>query len=268
LGKLDSRTDDGVLVGYSCSRKAYKCYNFRLRKIVEAIDVTFDESAFLKSKTKQKEFETHDIFDKHRSDDEGDEIEEVKADDSDRSTCDDEQCFSPSKNTISTKSPSSRIQKNHPEELIIGDINSGVETRSKRQQPILEKQVSLLSLTEPKNVNEAIKDEHWVNAMKEELSQIEKNHTWELVPRPANKNVIGAKWVFRNKLDDTGKVTRNKARLVCKGYAQVEGIDYSETFAPVARMEAIRLILAYASSKQIKVYQMDVKSAFLNGDLQ
>ena len=74
LGKLDSRTDDGVLVGYSCSIKSYKCYNFRLRKIVEAIDVTFDESTLLKSKTKQKEFQTHDIFDKHRSDDEKDEI--------------------------------------------------------------------------------------------------------------------------------------------------------------------------------------------------
>ena len=128
MGKLESRIDDGVLVGYSCSRKAYKCYNFRLRKIVEAIYVTFDESAFLKSKTKQKEFETHDIFDKHMSDDGGDEIEEVKADDNDRSTCDDEQCSSPSKNAISTKSPSNQIQKNHPKELIIGDINSGVKT--------------------------------------------------------------------------------------------------------------------------------------------
>ena len=87
-----------------------------------------------------------------------------------------------------------------------------------------------------------------MNAMKEEISQIEKNNTWELVPRPMDKNVIGAKWVFINKMDDTGTITRNKARLVCKGYAQVEGIDYIENFAPVARMEAIRLILAYASS--------------------
>ena len=104
--------------------------------------------------------------------------------------------------------------------------------------------------------------------MKEEISQIENIKTWELVPRPLNKNVIGAKWVFRNKLDEAGNITRNKARLVCKGYAQVEGIDYGETYAPVARMESIRLILAYASSKNIKVYQMDVKSAFLNGELE
>jgi hypothetical protein len=109
---------------------------------------------------------------------------------------------------------------------------------------------------------------NWMKAMNEELSQIENNKTWELVPRPLNKNVMGAKWVFRNKMDEAGKITRNKARLVCKGYAQVEGIDFGETFSLVARMESITLILAYANSKHIKVYQMDVKSAFLNGDLE
>jgi hypothetical protein len=101
--------------------------------------------------------------------------------------------------------------------------------------------------------------------MDEELDQIEKNDTWELVPRPKNKNVIGTKWVFRNKLNEDGQVTRNKARLVCKGYAQVEGIDFQETFSLVSRMEAICWLLAYACSKNIKMYQMDVKSTFLNG---
>jgi hypothetical protein len=104
--------------------------------------------------------------------------------------------------------------------------------------------------------------------MDEELDQIEKNDTWELVPRPKNKNVISTKWVFRNKLNEYGQVTRNKARLVCKGYAQIEGIKFEETFAPVSRMEAICLILADACSKNIKVYQMDVKSSFLNGELE
>jgi len=103
--------------------------------------------------------------------------------------------------------------------------------------------------------------------MDEELDQIEKNKTWELVPRPKNKNVIGTKWIFRNKLNEDGKVIRNKARLVCKGYAQVEGIDFEETFAPVARLEAIRMFLALAVYKNFKVYQMDVKLAFLNGNL-
>src|SRR5271154_2968381 len=104
--------------------------------------------------------------------------------------------------------------------------------------------------------------------MEEELSQIERNDTWELVPRPKDKNVIGTKWIFRNKMNEDGQVTRNKARLVCKGYAQVEGIDFEETFAPVDRMESIRMVLAYACSKRIKVYQMDAKSTFLNGELE
>jgi hypothetical protein len=83
------------------------------------------------------------------------------------------------------------------------------------------------------------------------LDQIEKNDTWELVPRPKNKNVINTKWVFRNKLNEDGQVTRNKARLVCKGYAQIEGIDFEETFSLVVIMEAIRLLLACACFKNI-----------------
>jgi hypothetical protein len=128
--------------------------------------------------------------------------------------------------------------------------------------------LSLLSKIEPKNFEEASRDKNWVNAMNEELDQIEKNETWELVPRPKDKNVIGTKWVFRNKLNEDGQVVRNKERLVCKGYAQVEGVDFDETFSLVARLEAIRIFLAFASYKSIKVYQMDVKSTFLNGNLE
>jgi hypothetical protein len=109
-----------------------------------------------------------------------------------------------------------------------------------------------LSTVEPNIFEEASTDEHWIKAMEEELDQIEKNETWELVPRPKNKNMIGTKWVFRNKLNKDGQVTRNKARLVCKGYAQVEGIYFEETFSPVSTMEAVRLILAYACLRKSK----------------
>ena len=103
--------------------------------------------------------------------------------------------------------------------------------------------------------------------MNEEIEQIEKNKTWTLVPRPKDKNVIGTKWVFRNKLNEDGKVLGNKVRLVCKGYSQEEGIDYGETFAPIARLQGVKTLFAYATHKGFKVYQMDVKSAFLNGIL-
>jgi GH43 family beta-xylosidase len=104
--------------------------------------------------------------------------------------------------------------------------------------------------------------------MNEELDQIEKNNTWELVPRPEDKNVIGSKWVFKNKMNEKGQVVRNKSRLVSKGYAQVEVQDFDENFGPVERLEAIRMFLAYSCHKKFKVYQMDVKLAFLNGDLE
>lgn len=104
--------------------------------------------------------------------------------------------------------------------------------------------------------------------MEEELEQIEKNETWTLVPRSENKNVIGTKWVFRNKMDEIGEVLRNKARLVSKGYAWEEGLDYAETFESVARLEGVRIFQACAAYKNFKVYQMNVKSTFLNGILE
>ncbi|GJU64676.1 retrovirus-related pol polyprotein from transposon TNT 1-94 [Tanacetum coccineum] len=102
-------------------------------------------------------------------------------------------------------------------------------------------------------------------AMQEELNQFIANDVWELVPQPRNMTIIGTKWVFRNKLDENGIVSRNKARLVAQGYNQQEGIDYDETYAPVARLESIRILLAYACALDFKLFQMDVKSAFLNG---
>ncbi|GJX50215.1 retrovirus-related pol polyprotein from transposon TNT 1-94 [Tanacetum coccineum] len=120
-------------------------------------------------------------------------------------------------------------------------------------------------MTEPKNINEALKDENWVMAMQEELNQFKTNDVWELVPNPMDMTIIGTKWIYRNKLDENGVITRNKVRLVAQGYNQQEGIDYDETYAPVARLESIRILLAYACALDFKLYQMDVKSAFLNG---
>ncbi|KAK6131030.1 hypothetical protein DH2020_035228 [Rehmannia glutinosa] len=104
--------------------------------------------------------------------------------------------------------------------------------------------------------------------MQEELNQFERDKVWELVQRPTHQNVIGTKWVFRNKMNEEGSKVRNKARMVAKGYCQEEGIDFDETFAPVAKLEAIRMFLAYAAHKNFTEYHMDVRSAFLNGLLE
>ncbi|GJW65694.1 retrovirus-related pol polyprotein from transposon TNT 1-94 [Tanacetum coccineum] len=113
--------------------------------------------------------------------------------------------------------------------------------------------------------NEPLGDESWIVAMQEELNQFIANDVWELVPQPKNLTIIRTKWVFRNKLDENGIVSQNKARLVAQGYNQQEGINYDETYAPVARLESIRILLAYACALDFKLFQMDVKSAFLNG---
>ena len=115
---------------------------------------------------------------------------------------------------------------------------------------------------------EAEKDPKWVATMKEELSMIEKNQTWQLVKRPTNRKVIGVRWVFRTKLNVDGSINKHKARLVVKGYAKIFGVDFSDTFAPVARLDTIRLLIAIVAHRGWRVYQLDVKSAFLNDILK
>ena len=115
------------------------------------------------------------------------------------------------------------------------------------------------------NLNDVIVDENWVIAMQEALNQFERNEVCELVPRPNDQSVIGTKRVFRNKMDENGIIVINKERLVAQGYNQQEGIYYEETFAPVARLEAIKMLFPFSCYKNFTLYQMDVKSDFLNG---
>ncbi|GJV73135.1 putative ribonuclease H-like domain-containing protein [Tanacetum coccineum] len=184
--------------------------------------------------------------------------------------------------------PTTRIHKDHPKDQIIGDINSATQTRRmikiteehamvsyiKRQRRTNHKDYQnclfayFLSQIEPKKVIQALTDPSWIEAMQEELLQFKLQKVWTLVDLPKGKRAIGTKWVYRNKKDERGIVVRNKARLVAQGYTQEEGIDYDEVFAPVARIEAIRLFLAYASFMGFIVYQMDVKSAFLYGTIK
>ncbi|KAJ0817154.1 putative RNA-directed DNA polymerase [Helianthus annuus] len=174
-----------------------------------------------------------------------------------------------------------RANRDHPVDMILGDPTAGVQTRrsiaansglfvSIEKTGIVNECLysCFISQEEPKNIHMALKDNSWVEAMQEELAQFAKLKVWELVDLPKGEREIGTKWVFRCKKDERGIVTRNKARLVVKGFNQQEGIDYNEVFALVARLEAIRLFLAFASFKGFKVYQLDVKSAFLYGKVQ
>nr|GEV27339.1 hypothetical protein [Tanacetum cinerariifolium] len=156
--------------------------------------------------------------------------------------------------------------KDHPLHKIIGDPKLSVRTKGQLANSCLFS--CLLRFIEPTNVAEALKDANWVSTMQEELDQFARLKVWRLVLRPEGKSVIKTKWVFKNKKDESSLVIQNKARLVAVGYSQQERIDYDVTFAPVARIEAIRLFLAYAAHKDFTVYQMDVKTAFPNGILK
>ncbi|GKD14130.1 putative ribonuclease H-like domain-containing protein [Tanacetum coccineum] len=195
-------------------------------------------------------------------------------------------------NNLDTKiqvspNPTIRIHKDHPLNQVIGDLQAATQTRNmsnnlkeygfvsttlKQRTNHTDLQNFLfawfLSQEEPKNVIQALKDPSWIDAMQEELLQFKLQEVWTLVDLPNGKRAIGTKWVFRNKKDERGIVIRNNARLVIQGYTQEEGIDYDEVFAPVARIEAIRLFLAYASFKDFMVYQIDVKSVFLYGKIE
>ncbi|GJV32036.1 retrovirus-related pol polyprotein from transposon TNT 1-94 [Tanacetum coccineum] len=141
-----------------------------------------------------------------------------------------------------------------------------------RQRLHTDSEVCMYALTvstiEPKNIKEAMADHSWIESMQDELNQFERLQVWELVPRPEGKNIIALKWLWKNKCDAENIMVRNKTRLVAKGYKQEEGIDFEESFAPVARLEAVRMFIAYAAHKNITIFQMDVKTAFLNGPLK
>ena len=109
--------------------------------------------------------------------------------------------------------------------------------------------LAFISKIEPKNINDALNDENWMIAMQKELNQFERSEVWELVPKPSNQSIIGTRWVFRNKIFENYIIVRNKARLVAQGFNQEEGIGYEETFVPIARLEAIRMLVAFACFK-------------------
>jgi hypothetical protein len=153
------------------------------------------------------------------------------------------------------------VQRDHLVNNILDAIEKGVTTRS--HVTTFCEHYSFVSSFEPFKVEDTLRDPDWVVAMQGELNNFKRNKVWSLVER-IKQNIVGIKWVFHNKQDEFEVVTRNKARLVAKGYSQVEGLDFKETFAPVVRLESIRILLAYAARHDFKLYQMDVKSTFLN----
>nr|GEU78090.1 integrase, catalytic region, zinc finger, CCHC-type, peptidase aspartic, catalytic [Tanacetum cinerariifolium] len=163
----------------------------------------------------------------------------------------------------------SKWSKDHPLDNVIGNPSRLVSTRKQLATDALWCLYnSVLSKFEQKNFKSAITEDCWFQAMQDEIHEFDQLQVWELVPQPDCVMIIALKWIYNVKLDEYGDVLKNKARLVAKGYRQDEGIDFEESFAPVARIEAFRIFIANAASKNMTIYQMDVKTAFLNGELK
>jgi hypothetical protein len=244
--KLDSKAKLCILVGYSTN--GYKLFNLKDRKFVWSRDVIFNEEEF--GEQVQKDLSQLD------SEDEGFEDFTSDSDSTDQE-----------RNSV--KEDDSSDQENR-----LDEGNSGRRvTRSMARTQNAELQIYMASgnsCSEPRTFQEAISSEdaeEWRMAMDQEIKSLAKNQTWELCELPQGKKSIGSKWVYRVKVDENGKKVKLKARLVVQGFKQRQGIDYSETFAPVVRLESLRILLALKAIKGWKSFQLDVKTAFLYGDI-
>jgi hypothetical protein len=276
LGIFDPKSDRGIFLGYSTSSRAYRVFNKRTETVMESINVVIDDEE-VEAPSNGEENQLNSAELPMTS---GDVVKTSPGMSPAKSlsiptTFDTIASASEDEDNPANPPKRSQMKLNHPPQQLLGtvDVEEGCQLRSRVIQLTSEvaNQVSYscyLAQTEPKKVDEALQDESWVSAMHDELHQFTKNDVWTLVPRLADHNIIGTKWIFKNKTDEHGTLVRNKARLVAQGYTQIEGIDFDETFTLVARLESTRILLSIACHLGFKMYQMDVMSAFLNGILQ
>ncbi|KAI5334699.1 hypothetical protein L3X38_024832 [Prunus dulcis] len=259
--KLEENSHKCILVSYGLCEKGYKIFDPSTRKIILSRDVHFDEDGLWKWEHAQKGEITVSMpaenqncepsldLDTPLQMDAGTTVQDEPSQDLDTSTQMGENIILQEERI----SGSSQAFDHTPKKW--GSVNEIMAQCN-------------ICIVEPESFEDANLDESWRNAMKAELEMIEKNNTWKLVDRPFGKPIIGVKWVYKTKLNLDGSVQKNKARLVAKGYSQKPGIDYNETFAPVARLDTIRTLIAFAAQKEWNLYQLDVKYAFLNGVLK
>nr|GEU87993.1 hypothetical protein [Tanacetum cinerariifolium] len=272
LGKLQPKADIGIFIGYAPTKKAFRIYNRRTRRIVETIHVDFDELTAMASKQISP----------------GPALNEMTPATISSGLVQKPSSLTPyvppSRNDWDLLfqsmfdellNPSPSVDPEAPEVIApIADVILPVQVESTdspssttvdQYAPSLN---AFLTLVEPKTYKDALTQSCLIEAMQEKLNEFERLEVWELVPRPDKVMVITLKWIYKVKLDELGWILKNKAHLVARGYCQEEGIDFKDSFASVATLEAIWIFLAYAAHKNMVVYQMDVKTTFLNGNLR
>lgn len=264
--KLDDKSVKCVLLGISEESKAYKLYDPIAKKVHISRDVIFAENEHWNWKFNSKD--SSSLLD-DSAESNSEELEEVEANIpniTENEDADASPCTPPANNTNEDHPESSSPTTSAPGRIRTrpGYLDDYVVD----EEELDELNLAIFSQSEdPTSYEEAVKEDKWKKAMQLEMKAIEKNQTWELTTLPKEAKSIGVKWVFKTKYNEKGEIDKHKARLVAKGYSQRMGIDYKEVFAPVARWDTIRTIVALAALKGWKVYQLDVKSAFLHGDI-
>ncbi|KAG7553295.1 hypothetical protein ISN45_Aa06g038290 [Arabidopsis thaliana x Arabidopsis arenosa] len=246
--KLDDKSEKYIFIGYDNNSKGYKLYNPDTKKTIISRNVVFDEEGEWDWKSNEEDYNFFPHFEEDDS--------ELTREEPPR----EEPTTPPTSPTSPQGEESSSERTPH-----FRSLQELYEVTENQDNLTL---FCLFAECEPMDFQEAIEKKTWRNAMDEEIKAIKKNDTWELASLPNGHKAIGVKWVYKAKKNSKGEVERYKARLVAKGYSQRAGIDYDEVFAPVARLETVRLIISLAAQNKWKIHQMDVKSAFLNGDLE
>lgn len=255
--KLDDKSNMCVLIGVSSESKGYRLYNPKTEKIITSRDVVFEEEKGWDWEQKTKG--EHLIYEESEAEENIEETvleKEQTNEENGQDTESDQEVATP----VRASTPATQRIRRKPVYLM------DYETEGEEEEEMASF-VMFASVEDPEKFEEANKEGKWIKAMETELESIEKNDTWVLTDLPKGAKKIGVKWVYKTKRNERGEVDKYKARLVVKGYAQKEGVDYNEVFAPVARWDTIRMILAVAAQKNWSVYQLDVKSAFLYGEL-
>ncbi|CAL9025450.1 unnamed protein product [Prunus brigantina] len=259
--KLEENSHKCIFVGYGLCEKGYRLFDPSTRKVILSRDVKFDEKGLWKWEN-TREGEMTVLVPTENQDC-------AQSSNVDTPLQIDEETSLQEEPSQSLDTQTKIEEKTTLQDEEIGGSSQAIDHTPKKWRSVNEIMAQCnMCIVEPENFEEADLDESWRNAMKAELDMIEKNNTWQLVDRPFGKPIIGVKWVYMTKLNLDGFVQKNKARLVAKGYSQKPGIDYNETFAPVARLDTIRTLIALAAHKEWNLYQLDVKSAFLNGVLK
>ena len=236
--KLDSKSEKYLFIGHSGESKAYKLLDPLTGKVIISRDVVFHENK-MRDWSGVKSLDGVPCLSAH----------------------------TPKAVTLELEEDSASEEQPPGHQTGTTEDQHSTSVRYRDLQDIYDTCSFVLTVVDPNSFDETSKSVEWKNAMKEEILSIERNQAWELIELPEEKHAVGLKWIFKPKYHADRTLHRRKARIVAKGYTQRHGIDFDEVFYPVARIETVRLFLAIGAQMKWAIIQLDVKSAFLNGDL-